>query len=110
MACDKGYADGCWCHLEWHCEHSGLARVFGGGQEYGDPYCYALPFVVRERYGSAVNGKTGLIEFEGVTVVMKPCQYRCMRRAVRDAGWGVLSTRIKDGKARTIEICKRGKK
>ncbi len=106
MACDKGLSDGCWCHLEWHCEHSGLARVFGGGEKYGDPYCYALPFVVRERFVAEGQGK-GLIEFVGVTKVMAPCQYRAMRRAMRAAGWGILSTRIKDGQSRTIEICRR---
>lgn len=104
MGCDKGYS--CWCHLEWHCEHAGLARVFGGGQQYGDPYCYALPFVVREREDGE---RLGLIEFIGVTKVMQPCQYRAMRKAMRDAGWGILSTRVKAGQSRTIEICKRGK-
>lgn len=108
MACDKGYSEGCWCHLEWHCEHSGIARVFGGGQEYGDVYCYALPFVVRDRYPMPIDEQWGRIEFVGVTVVMRPCQYRCMRAAMRNAGWGILSTRVKNGVSRTIEICKRG--
>lgn len=106
MGCDK---TNCWAHLEWHCEHAGLARVFGGQEEFGDPYCYALPYVVRQRYVDGRPRALGLIEFIGVTQVMKPCQYRAMRQAVRKAGWGILSTRIKNGQARTIEICKRGK-
>jgi hypothetical protein len=93
----------CWCDLEWFCEHAGLARVFGGGEEYGDPYCYALPFVVRDK-------ERKLIEFIGVLKVMQSCQYRCLRKAMREAGWGILSTRVKDGQSRTIEICKRGPK
>jgi hypothetical protein len=63
--------------------------------------------VVREKFDS--GDRIGLIEFVGVTTVMQPCQYRCMRRAMREAGWGILSTRVKNGQTRTIEICKRGK-
>jgi len=78
----------CWCHLEWHCEHAGLARVFEGHHNYGDPYCYALPYVVRERFDEPRDGKKGLVEFIGVNQVMKPCQYRAMRAAMRAAGSG----------------------
>lgn len=99
----------CWAHLDWHCEHAGLARVFMGSQKLGDPYCYALPFVVRTKFARPdAAGRIGLIEFVGVTTVMKPCQYRVMRAAIREAGYGILSTRIRDGEKRTIEICKRG--
>ena len=106
MVCDKG-GSGCWCHIDWHCEHAGLVRVFDEHSTFGQPYCYALPFVVREKFDS--GERIGMIEFVGVTTVMQPCQYRAMRKAVRDTGWGILSTRVKDGKSRTIEICKRGK-
>jgi hypothetical protein len=99
--------ENCYAHLEWHCEHAGLARVFGGDQSFGDPYCYCLPYVVRERFRHpAVDGVLGFVEFIGVLKVMKPCQYRAMRQAVRQAGWRILSTRSKDGAMRTIEVCK----
>ena len=47
MDCEHS-GEKCRAHLEWHCEHAGIARVFAEQAEYGDPYCYALPFVVRE--------------------------------------------------------------
>ena len=98
----------CWAHLDWHCEHAGLCRVFEGSNKFGDSYCYALPFVVRERFDKPdENGKIGFIEFVGVQVVMKPCQYRAMRTAMRIAGWRILSTSKHSGKTRTIEICNR---
>ncbi len=97
----------CYAHIEWHCEHAGLARVFGGGQTFGDPYCYCLPFVVRERFDDPqLDGTNGFVEFIGVIKVMHPCQYRAMRKAMRDAGWRILSTRSKGGEMRTVEICK----
>jgi hypothetical protein len=96
----------CWAHIDWHCEHAGIVRVFAGGDRFNeDPYCYALPFVVRERFGNE-DERHGLIEFEGVHDVMRPCQFRAIRTAMRAAGWGVLSTRIKNGVSRTVEICK----
>lgn len=104
MECNK---TNCWCHLEWFCEHAGLARVFGGDQKFGDSYCYALPFVIREKYDTPQDGILGLIEFVGVLKVMKPCQYRAMRKAIRDINFGILSTRVKNGEKRTIRICKR---
>lgn len=103
----------CHAELEWFCEHGGLARVFpGGAVDHVDPFCYALPFVVRERFSVPdADGRLGLVEYVGVggkdTKVMQSCQYRALRKVMRDARWGILSTRIKDGKSRTIEICRR---
>ena len=99
----------CWAHVDWHCEHAGLVRVFDGEQKYGDPFCYALPFVVRKRFPMPVEGgKLGLIEFVGVMKVMKPCQYRAMREAIRAEHYGILSTRSRGGQMRTIELGTRG--
>ncbi len=99
---------GCWAHIEWFCDHAGLARVFNSDQKYGDPYCYALPFVVREKYAAPLaNGKRGLVEFVGVVKVMSSCQYRAMKQAMFEAGWGIVSTRIKDGKVQTVELHKK---
>ena len=106
----NGPCDGhdCWAQLEWFCEHAGLARVLSGDEQYGDPYCYRLPFVVREVFPTPDSlGRKGLVEYVGVYPVMRICQYRALRTAMREAGWGILSTRVKDGRARTIEICKR---
>jgi hypothetical protein len=103
----------CWSQLDWFCEHAGLARVFrGGAVDHVDPYCYALPFVVRERFAATNElGQLGLVEYVGVfheadVPAMKKCQGRALVTAMHDAGFGVLSTRIKDGIARTVEICK----
>ena len=35
---------------------------------------------------------------------MTPAIYRALFEAMAGAGWGVLSTRIKDGEQRTIEL------
>ena len=102
--------DGHGCHavIEWHCEHAGLVRVFDGTKDYGDAYCYALPFVVRELFAEwDKDSRQGLIEFIGVTTVMRPCQYRAMREVVRQQHYGILSTRIKGGVAKTIEVGRR---
>ena len=110
MECDKCEHAGerCWCHLEWHCEHAGIARLFSEHSHYGDKFCYALPFVVRERFSKVdKNGRRGLLEFIGVMQIPTLCQYRAWRRACAEQGWGVLSKRMKHGKSRTIEICKR---
>ena len=83
--------------------------MFNGSQDYGDSYCYALPFVVRKRFPVPVEvGKLGLIEFVGVQQVMRPCQYRALREAVRREHYGILSTRSRGGKMRTIELGTRG--
>ena len=100
----------CWCQLEWFCEHAGVARVFTeGAVDHIDPYCYCLPFVVRERFARPDAGeRLGLVEFVGVVhPVMLSCQYRALRKAMRGAHWGILSTRIKNGVARTVEICRK---
>ena len=101
----------CWCQLDWFCIHAGVARVFpGGAVDHIDPYCYVLPFVVRERFSEPdVDGRLGLVEFVGVHPVMLSCQYRALRKAMRQANWGILSTRIKGGVSRTIEICRKHK-
>ena len=104
----------CWCDLEWFCRHAGLARVFGGDQTFGDPYCYSLPFVVRTRYWfpklkawwNKRPIERGFVEFVGVVKLMRSCQYRAMRTAVKNDGWRILSTRSKGGTMRTIEVCK----
>jgi hypothetical protein len=84
-----------------------MARVLRNGQEYGEPYEYALPFVVRERYDEPLdNGKRGLVEFVGAIGVMTPSQYRAMWKAITGEGWGVLSTRFKAGKKITVELGK----
>lgn len=111
-----GECDGhdCWAHLEWFCPHAGLARCFSGEDKLGDPYCYCLPFVVRKRFWfprlrAWWTGKPmqrGWVEYVGVHPVMRPCQYRTLR-AIREEGYGILSTRVKDGQKRTIEICKK---
>jgi hypothetical protein len=97
----------CWAHIDWFCEHAGLARVFNGDQDFGDPYCYALAFVVREKFDKPLpNGKKGLIEFVGVIKVMSMCQYRALGDAMYKEGWGVLSTRKKNGKDIVVEVYK----
>ena len=109
LARQEGQCDGtdCWAHLDWHCEHAGLVRVFGGGDEYRrDPYCYALAFRVVDRFDSDDKRRHGLIEFEGVFVCPRACQYRAIRTAARAAGWGVVRTRVNGGVARTNEICR----
>jgi len=106
MECEHA-GERCWCHLEWHCEHAGIARVFSEHSQYGSRFCYAIPFVVRERFEHVdERGRRGLIEFIGVMKAPTICQYRAWRRACHEQGWGLLSTRIKDGRKRTIEICK----
>lgn len=87
----------------------------GQAKYYVDPYCYALPFVVRKRFWfprlkawwTGQPRRYGLVEFTLVIKVMTPCQYRALREALRAEGWGVLSTRVKNGIARTTEVCKR---
>ena len=102
---DKCDQTDCWCHLDWHCEHAGMARMFGGDREWGEPYCYCLPFVVRERFDEPeMSGKIGLVEFIGILIPPMPCQYRLMFDAMAHAGFGVLSTRIKNGVSKTTEL------
>lgn len=97
---------GCWAHLEWFCEHhcGGVARVFGGSQEYGDDYCYALPFVVRQKFDPLDGfGRLGMLEFVGVTKIMSHCQVRALWKAAKLAKYGVLSSRMVNGKLITRE-------
>ena len=84
------------CHadLQWHCEHAGVARVFDAGQGYGDPYCYALPFVVVE----------GGVEFIGLATPIRPCQWRAIKAACRAHGLRVFRTRIRGGQKQTREV------
>jgi hypothetical protein len=94
-----------WAQLDWHCEHAGLTRVFEDGAVYGDPYVYALPFVVRERFDEPEeSGRLGFVEYVGVIAPMTPSISRAIYNATVAAGWGILSTRIKDGKQRTVEV------
>ena len=91
--------------LDWHCEHAGLARVFEAGKEYGEEYVYALPFVVRERFDEPeMSGRIGLMEYIGVIQPITPSVGRALLNAATEEGWGVLSTRIKDGEKRTIDV------
>ena len=84
--------------------------MFRGDHEFGDSFCYALPFKVVERFEEPeLSGKVGLLEFIGVLAgdvqdAMTPCQYRALWEAASGAGFGVLSTRIKNGVPRTIEL------
>ena len=81
-----------WAQIDWHCEHAGITRVFEDGSNYGDPYVYALPFVVRERFEEPeLSGRLGFVEYVGVILPLTP-------------SWGILSTRIKDGVERTVEV------
>jgi len=70
----QGPCDGhnCYAHIDWWCDHAGAVRVFSAGERpCVDPYCYALPFVVRERFGGD-DPRHGLVEFECLRVVMRP--------------------------------------
>ena len=104
MDCDK---TNCWAHLEWLCPHACIIRILAGNQQYGDPYCHALTFVVRKRFDKIEpSGKRGLMELIGVSKPVKPCQYRAVVKLLYDEGWGVLITRSKNGKFETIELYK----
>ena len=107
MECEHA-GEKCWVHLEWFCEHAGIARAFNESSQYGDAYCYALPFVVRERFTEPDKyGHQGLIEFVGVQQWPRLCQMRALLVETRRLKWGVLSTRIRDGHKRTIEVHER---
>lgn len=67
----------CWADIDYHCEHAGLIRVYAHGQEYGDPYCLALPFVVDE---------PGVIQFVGLSQRLRQCQVRAMAVSCRAQG------------------------
>jgi len=98
-----------WGHIRWFCEHAGMVYIFEAGKKYyEDPFCYTITFFVRERYTEPLSsGKLGLIEFIGVDKVMNRTQYRMLGNIMYNAGWGVLSTRVKNGKIVTIEVLKR---
>ena len=85
----------CWAHLEWHCEHAGLVRVFADGKQYGDEYENALPFV-------AVDEST--IEFVGLTKKLTPSQWRAARSECKAAGLKMVFKRIKNGVERKREV------
>ena len=91
--CDKTE---CWAHLDWHCEHAGILRVFAPGkQAWVDEYENALPFV-------AVDENT--IEFVGLTKKITPSQWRAVRSACKAAGLKMVFKRIKNGVERKREV------
>jgi hypothetical protein len=98
-----------WTHLEWFCEHAGIARVFDDGKEFEtDNYLYAMPFVVRERY--QVPDEDGFIgEVEAVGGVKPPTlsQARSMLDAMHKSMYRVMVIRVKHGKKHTIKVCSR---
>lgn len=97
-----------WAHVRWFCEHAGMVYVFEAGKKYyEDPYCYTITFFVKERYVEPVGKKLGLIEFVGLDKVMNRDQYRLLGDVMYHEGWGVLSTRVKNGKIVTTEVLKR---
>ncbi len=98
-----------WCHIRWFCEHCGMVYVFEAGKKYyEDPFCYTLTFIVKERYDTPLpSGKKGLVEFIGLDKVMNRDQYRMLGEVMYSEGWGVLSTRVKNGKIITTEVLKR---
>ena len=107
MECCQGI--NCWAHIQWFCEHAGVIRVFAERSRYRiDPYCICIPFFVKEKFNKIdKSGKRGYIEFVGLSEKLNICQFRAIRNTVYLAGWGVLMTRIKDGKEYTVEICKK---
>jgi hypothetical protein len=98
-----------WGHIRWFCQHCGMVYVFAAGMKYyEDPFCYTLTFVVKERYDVPLpSGKKGLIEFVGLDKIMNKRQYKALGDAMFAEGWGVLSTRVKNGKIITVELLKR---
>ena len=99
----------CWAHVDWHCEHAGLVRVFGGEDKFKlDGYCYALPFVVSERFECRdEKGRLGFVEFIGMCSPVKKCQMKAGVNALQIEGWGVIMTRIKDGVCRECELARK---
>ncbi len=106
---------GCWAHLDWHCRHAGLLRIFAGTDTFGDPYCHAIPFVVRRRYWCWWwrGGKRGLLELEGVAKragedkALSLCQARAISQTCHAQGWGILSTRRSGARRGTQEVGRR---
>ena len=98
----------CHAELEWFCLHAGVVRVFGGGETYGDPYCFIVPFRVLEQYEDPLpSGKLGIVELVGLVGKIHPCQWRALHGALIQQGWGVVITRIKNGEKRRIELHKK---
>ena len=96
-----------WANIHWECEHGGEVRVFDTPDPvlYVDNYEYALPFFVRKRYDEpTVAGKLGDVELTCANKSPTPAQGRAICDAFNSAGWGILSTRVKDGKPHTIEV------
>ena len=97
-----------WGHIRWFCEHAGMVYVFEAGKKYyEDPYCYTITFFVKEKYVEPIGGKLGLIEFVGLDKLMSRDQYRMLGDVMFEEGWGVLSTRVKNGKIITVELNRR---
>ena len=86
-----------------------MVYVFTAGKKYyEDPFCYTLTFFVKEKYDTPLpSGKRGLIEFVGLDKVMNKRQYGAIGQAMLVEGWGVLSTRVKNGKIHTVEVLKK---
>lgn len=69
--------------------------MFSGDQVYGEPYCYALPFVARDE---------NVIEFTGLVKPIERCQWRAIREACKAAGIKVVRTRIRNGEPHTARL------
>ena len=108
MSCDRCLT-GCWAHVQWHCRHAGLIRVYRADQAWGDPYCYAIPFHVRSRrmFWKWRTEKRGMLELEGMTQVMSLCQARAIMRAVKNEGWGIVSDRHSGARRGPQEVGRR---
>lgn len=99
-----------WAHMDWHCEHAGITRVFEDNKEFEvDDYMYAIPFVVHERFEVPdEDGFIGIIEYIGVCVRAPTLsEYRAIRNVTHKAMYRGLSTRVKNTQKRTIEVCQR---
>lgn len=74
----------CWAHVDYHCEHSGVVRVFHKDKKFGDKYCWSCAFKVID-----IN----LIELVGVCKTPKLCQIHAIVDSLRKQGIAVLRHR-----------------
>jgi len=99
-----GDLGGKWAHLQWFCRHGGWIRVFRVGQRYWEPYEYSVGFRVHRRFWWPRDGYKGFVELVGAEGAPTLSQGRAIRRAVHQAGWRPLITRVKQQRTRTREI------
>lgn len=83
--------------------------MFPAHSEFGEPYCYAIPFRVQARkwWWWLRRRPRGYLELEGMTRAIGLCQARAIRQAVAAAGWGVVSTRRSGCRRGTREVARR---